>query len=308
MTGPCLCWLGSPVDESPPPTSSELAGSEPADAKATPVEPGRVELAPPRRRFRRPRRWSLLAIVVLALFAVYVLPTPWALHIGDRFTPLETWDGFGAVRASNGGHYVLFTHLRGGIAGGGYASPCGVHSCDTLHGNAKLCAANGATYSLRLNGDVHAWWSTDGARTLIELTGRPLPGGWVVAFKGRWTVQRCLWRTPTTRSPSCSPARDESGVSRPRPTRARPTSRSSTARRTLSTVRAERWRPTGRPDSRVALICGEVCRAGSVGHAAARSGSGGRSVLVARRQAAASKSWRASWRATRPRRSRDRIR
>ena len=174
------------MDESPPPTSSELAGSEPADAKATPVEPGRVELAPPRRRFRRPRRWSLLAIVVLALFAVYVLPTPWALHIGDRFTPLETWDGFGAVRASNGGHYVLFAHLRGGIAGGGYASPCGVHSCDTLHGNAKLCAANGATYSLRLNGDVHAWWSTDGARTLIELTGRPLPGGWVVAFKGRW--------------------------------------------------------------------------------------------------------------------------
>ena len=187
VTGPCLCRPpGSPVDESPPPTSSEPAGSELAAAKAILVEPGRVELAQGRRRFRRPRRWSLLAIVVLALFAVYVLPTPWALHIGDRFTPLETWDGFGPVRASNGGHYVLFVHLRGGIAGGGYASPCGVHSCDTLHGNAKLCATNGATYSMTLNGDVHAWWSTDGASTLIELTGRPLPGGWVVAFRGRW--------------------------------------------------------------------------------------------------------------------------
>ncbi|MGO9971851.1 MAG: hypothetical protein ACLP01_03270 [Solirubrobacteraceae bacterium] len=141
---------------------------------------------PARLRFRRHRRLSVLAIVLVALFAVYVLPTPWALHIGDRFTPLETWDGYGAVRASNGGRYVLFAHLRGGIAGGGYESPCGVHSCDTLHGNAKLCTANGATYSLSLSGDVHAWWSTDGASTLIELTGSPLPGGWVVAFRGEW--------------------------------------------------------------------------------------------------------------------------
>ncbi len=118
---------------------------------------------PARLRFRRHRRLSLLAIVLVALFAVDVLPTPWALHIGD-----------------------LFAHLRGGIAGGGYESPCGVHSCDTLHGNAKLCTANGATYSLSLSGDVHAWWSTDGASTLIELTGSPLPGGWVVAFRGEW--------------------------------------------------------------------------------------------------------------------------
>jgi hypothetical protein len=35
--------------------------------------------------------------------------TPWALHIGGRFTPLTEWDGYGPVQGSNGGHYALFT-------------------------------------------------------------------------------------------------------------------------------------------------------------------------------------------------------
>ena len=30
------------------------------------------------------------------LFVVYVVPTPWARHIGDQFTPSERWDGYAA--------------------------------------------------------------------------------------------------------------------------------------------------------------------------------------------------------------------
>ena len=133
---------------------------------------------------RRPR--TVLLVVVVAIIAVYVLPTPWALHIGGRFTPLETWDGYGHVRGSNGGRYILFAHLRAGILGGGARARCSFLGCDTLHGNAKLCTVSGETYSFRLSGDVHSWWSTDGALTSIDLSGRPLPAGWVVAFRGKW--------------------------------------------------------------------------------------------------------------------------
>lgn len=140
------------------------------------------------RPFRRRRplraRWLLL-IAALAILVVYILPTPWALHIGGKFTPLEQWDGVAAVTATNRGHYVLYTHLQGGLMGTRH--PCSFESgCDTLNGNAKLCTENGSTYSLKLTGAVHSWWSTDGASTNIDLTGKPLPQGWVVAFKGKW--------------------------------------------------------------------------------------------------------------------------
>jgi hypothetical protein len=80
---------------------------------------------------------------------------------------------------------VLYAHLQGGLMGTRH--PCSFGSgCDTLHGSAKLCTEDGSTYSLKLTGAVHSWWSTDGASTDIDLTGKPLPQGWVVAFKGKW--------------------------------------------------------------------------------------------------------------------------
>jgi hypothetical protein len=134
---------------------------------------------------------------VAALLAVYVLPTPWALHIGGEFTPLEQWDGVGSVRASNGGRYVLYTALQGGILGGGQDSPdCSFTGCDTLHGSAKLCSVHGTTMSFGLSGNVDSWWSTDGASTSIDLTGHTLPEGWVVAFKGVWHGSRLPLATP----------------------------------------------------------------------------------------------------------------
>jgi hypothetical protein len=133
---------------------------------------------------RHPWRW-LVIVLVGAVLVVGIVPTPWALHIGDRFTPTEQWDGYATVGASNGGRYVLFTHLEGGLLWQGRAR-CAVGSCDTLAGSAKLCTRSGATYSFRLDGNVHSWWSTDGASTSIDLTGSNLPDGWVVAFKGKW--------------------------------------------------------------------------------------------------------------------------
>jgi hypothetical protein len=139
----------------------------------------------------RPRRYILLRLVLLAtivLLAIYVLPTPWALHIGGRFTPLEEWDGYGPVQASNGGHYLLFTHFRGGILATGHTS-CSFRGCNSLTGTAQLCAQGGQRYTFTLTGAVHGWASTNGARTDLNLTGgtpASLPHGWVVAFHGVW--------------------------------------------------------------------------------------------------------------------------
>jgi len=140
----------------------------------------------------RPRRYiwlRLLLLAIIALLAVYILPTPWALHIGGRFTPLEEWDGYGPVQASNGGHYLLFTHFRGGILDSGGDTSCSFRGCVSMFGTAKLCTQGGQRYTFTLNGAVHGWASTNGARTSLDLTGgtpKPLPDGWVVAFHGVW--------------------------------------------------------------------------------------------------------------------------
>ena len=144
---------------------------------------------PRRPGYLRPLK-GLLALVI-AFFVIEVAANPWTFHIGDRFTPLTGWDGYGTVRASNGGHYVLFTHLQGT----GLGSSCSFTGCDTLQGSAKICTERGSTYTFRLIGSVHTWWSTDGAKTSINLQNvqsGPLPDGWVISFKGSWHGPRLV--------------------------------------------------------------------------------------------------------------------
>jgi hypothetical protein len=131
----------------------------------------------------------LFLILIVALLCVYVLPTPWAFHMGGKFSPLGEWDGYGPVQASNGGHYLLYTHLRGGIANDHGRPSCSFMGCDTLIGTAQLCTQGGQHYTFDLTGAVHGWYTTNGSKTGIELTGgtpKHLPGGWVVAFHGTW--------------------------------------------------------------------------------------------------------------------------
>jgi hypothetical protein len=135
---------------------------------------------------------AFLVFMAGIIFVQYAGLTPWALHIGGRTTPGEQWDGFGQVQASNGGRYVLYTHLQGGLLGqtrytsygGG-----GLQRQDNLHGTAELCTESGATHTFKLTGVVGGWWTTDGARTSIALTGGApvkLQSGWVVALHGIW--------------------------------------------------------------------------------------------------------------------------
>ena len=140
-----------------------------------------------------PRKRHLLLRIVLILvvvgLCVYILPSPWAFHMGGKFSPLGEWDGYGPVQASNGGRYLLYTHLRGGIVNNRGHAHCSLTGCTSLTGTAQLCTQGGQHYTFELTGAVHGWYTTDGSRTNIALTGgkpKPLPHGWVVAFHGVW--------------------------------------------------------------------------------------------------------------------------
>ena len=149
--------------------------------------------APPAQPASRARYIVLrivLIVFVVAFLAEFV-PAPWAFHIGGRFTPLGQWDGYGPVQASNGGRYLLFTHLEGGvIARGGGRPGCAFHGgCGTLRGSAQLCTESGRVYSFGLAGTMHGYLATDGSPTGLRLSGGspvPLPHGLVVAFHGTW--------------------------------------------------------------------------------------------------------------------------
>ena len=140
-----------------------------------------------------PRKRHLVLRIVLILvivgLCVYILPTPWAFHMGGKFSPLGEWDGYGLVQASNGGRYLLYTHLRGGIANTHGDATCSFTGCDNLVGTAQLCTQSGQRYTFDLAGGVHGWYTTNGSRTTIGLTGgtpASLPRGTVVAFHGVW--------------------------------------------------------------------------------------------------------------------------
>jgi hypothetical protein len=149
--------------------------------------------APPPAEPARAGQHIVLRIVLIAFVAAFLaefVPAPWAFHIGGRFTPLGQWDGYGPVQASNGGRYLLFTHLQGGVIAHGGRPGCFVHGgCNTWRGSAKLCTESGRVYSFSLTGKMHGWLTTDGSATSLGLSGGapvPLPPGQVVAFHGTW--------------------------------------------------------------------------------------------------------------------------
>jgi len=122
---------------------------------------------------RRPRGClaNLLGLVVLVVAVVYTvagITSPWAFHIGGRWTPLLYWQGRGKLVTKAGAYplYVLFypsssmsrLHVDGLQPTGG------------LQGTASLCTSQGTTQSLKLSGTVFGGWrSTEGALMSFRL-------------------------------------------------------------------------------------------------------------------------------------------
>jgi hypothetical protein len=144
-----------------------------------------------RRRRRHPFLRLIRLLLVLAIFFVVLQAAlnPWIFRIGGKVTPTMSWQGFGTVAASNGGHYVLYTKFNAGLLSGDGDPACSQFGCDNLNGTARLCTASGQTYTFQLTGQVKAWLNTNGSKTSLDITGgapKPLPDGWVVALHGAW--------------------------------------------------------------------------------------------------------------------------
>lgn len=102
--------------------------------------------------------FKLLILCVIVFYGVVGLTSPWAFHIGGRWTPLLYWSGYGKLVTKSGTYplYVMFypsarfsrLHLDGLRPTGG------------LRGTASICTSQGALETLRLGGTVYGGWSS----------------------------------------------------------------------------------------------------------------------------------------------------
>ena len=111
---------------------------------------------------------GLVVLVVVIVYAVAAITSPWAFHIGGRWTPLLYWQGRGRLVTKSGTYplYVFFypsssmsrLHVDGLQPTGG------------LQGTAAICLSQGKTQSLKLSGTVFGGWrSTDGSLMTFRL-------------------------------------------------------------------------------------------------------------------------------------------
>jgi hypothetical protein len=146
--------------------------------------------AGPRRRFRPLGCLTLLVVLAVLAVGAYALLSPFALHIGGRSTLNRTWHGVGTISATNGGRYAVYVSFRADTERSGSPSDpyhCSQPGCDTIHGDGKLCTLSGKTYPLEVEGEIYAWWSTDGALTHVRLSVPNSTGSTIVAlFEGKW--------------------------------------------------------------------------------------------------------------------------
>ena len=131
----------------------------------------------------------IVLIAFVALFLAEFVPAPWAFHIGSRFTPLGQWDGYGPVQASDGGRYLLFTHLQGGVFATAAVPDASSTAAATPCAAARSCAPERA--GVLVHPDRHDARLADHRRVghqhrPVRRLAAPLPPGLVVAFHGIW--------------------------------------------------------------------------------------------------------------------------
>ena len=103
------------------------------------------------------------------VYVVIILIAPWSLHIGQRWTPFLTWQGYGQLLTKTGPHYPLYVSL--------YPSSHlsqlhreGLRPTGGVQGSGWLCASPGAPQRLALSGTIYGGWrSTDGSLMAIHL-------------------------------------------------------------------------------------------------------------------------------------------
>jgi hypothetical protein len=105
---------------------------------------------------------GLLVLCVAVVYGVAALTSPWAFHIGGRWTPLLYWSGSGKL-LSKGGTYPLYVAF--------FPSPHfsqlrldGLRPTGGVQGTGTLCTSQGVMQRLVLSGTIYGGWrSTEGS-------------------------------------------------------------------------------------------------------------------------------------------------
>jgi len=102
--------------------------------------------------------FKLVLLCVVVVCGVASLTSPWAFHIGGRWTPLLYWSGYGKLVTKTGTYplYVTFypsahfSRLR----------LDGLRPAGGLKGTGSLCISPGVVESLKLSGTNYGGWSS----------------------------------------------------------------------------------------------------------------------------------------------------
>jgi hypothetical protein len=109
---------------------------------------------------------GLILLCVAVVYLVAAITSPWAFHIGGRFTPLLYWSGTGKLTTSSGTHTLFLNILPGSEAS--ELRLDGLHPTGGLQGSGWLCTEQGAAQYLIVSGTIFNGWRTT-EDSLIEV-------------------------------------------------------------------------------------------------------------------------------------------
>lgn len=102
---------------------------------------------------------SLFGLILLGAaiaYGVAAITSPWAFHIGGRWTPFLTWTGTGQLVTASG-TYPLYVSLYPASHFSRLRLD-GLRPMGGLQGSGWLCVSRGVTQRLRLGGTIYGGW------------------------------------------------------------------------------------------------------------------------------------------------------
>jgi hypothetical protein len=165
----------------------------PPQQQWVPVSPGRQPpyggpRAVPGRRWKRKHTLgclgSLIALVILVA-AIQILITPWAFHIGSKFTPGMSWTGVAVGHSPAGQPFAARLTIQANTLD---RHSCSQAGCDDFHGRMDVCTAAGRYSFTNVSGTVGGWRSTDGQTMKFRVAHGTTPATRYLQmdFTGTW--------------------------------------------------------------------------------------------------------------------------
>jgi hypothetical protein len=106
--------------------------------------------------------FGLIVLCAAVVYGVAALTSPWAFHIGGRWTPLLYWSGTGKL-LTKGGTYPLYVSFFPSSHSSRLRLD-GLRPTGGVRGSGWLCTSPGVTQRLKISGTIFGGWrSTAGS-------------------------------------------------------------------------------------------------------------------------------------------------